>query len=286
MTTATRIDPRGSGLYLTFDSPSEFLATLGGRENPCTAIFRPRDYPTNAVDPGGLNPGAAIFEAATFGGFSSLAVGAAIRGAFGGEPFNKREMQIDFAAGALFSGGFSVARNLWAARAAAKAAQVSTAAANDVAIREIASKAGKTLGAAQTTGKVTSSACGGQSYSLLAASGEKEIAGLLPATGSNLLNAVRASGNNGLSDAERKGLEWLAAILGRGSLGEVTALTNRYTCPTCMQAARNFTYMFPGMSVTIGGVEGGVASTTVLNSVLINTGLGAIGPIALLAAPR
>jgi hypothetical protein len=60
VTTANRIDPRGSGLYLTFDSPSDFLATLGGRENPCTAIFRPRDYPTNRVDPSGLltlNPG-------------------------------------------------------------------------------------------------------------------------------------------------------------------------------------------------------------------------------------
>lgn len=54
MTTANRIDPRGSGFYLTFDSPSDFLATLGGRENPCTAIFHPRDFPTNRVDPSGL----------------------------------------------------------------------------------------------------------------------------------------------------------------------------------------------------------------------------------------
>ena len=57
MITANRNDPRGSGLYLTFDSPNDFLATLEGRENPCTAIFHPRDFPTNAVDPSGLAPG-------------------------------------------------------------------------------------------------------------------------------------------------------------------------------------------------------------------------------------
>ena len=54
MTIANRINPRGSGLYLTFESPSDFLATLGGRQNPCTAIFHPRYNPTNRVDPSGL----------------------------------------------------------------------------------------------------------------------------------------------------------------------------------------------------------------------------------------
>jgi hypothetical protein len=43
--------------------------------------------------------------------------------------------------------------------------------------------------------------------------------------------------------------------------------------------------MFPGMSVTIaGGTAEGIVETTVYNSVLINTGAGALGPLGLALA--
>ena len=212
--------------------------------------------------PAALAPALPYLIAAGEAAIASVLVGMGIRYCMGEDPVDPVAITTDAVLGGIFAGALTLGKAATLGKGGIGMA--------DETVRALAAESGNTLKSGATT--AVGSFAGEE---ILAASGQRFIPGLASACtglGNTILGAARNSANPGIYDAERKILEYLAERLSRWVIGSLNITVSKASCPTCIQAAAEFSLKFPGVTTTMVFPGGGVF----LNSMLNNLALGSL----------
>jgi hypothetical protein len=219
--------------------------------------------PVDLVDPDGM-VAVGFVEAAKkvlLGAASSIAVGAGVRWATGGETWNTEDVAIDAMVGAAFSGAgltFTACRNYkYVARAMTATRQLRARTVTSIG-RKVQKKAfahvevnGVSVGTSIAGDRALGTTIPHFGTSLFKSNLQKGIV-------NRTVNALRrlrgkATGNQGLLDAERKALEFLARNTPSSSDDVIRITVDNDPCRACRGALAEFQAMFPNVDIKLIG---------------------------------